>query len=242
MALGQKVDGLTKRFEALFAQADELTKKQLALETLNERLGQVDDLAKKTSWQHGRAPAEPAGPRRCCGRKSRSSTGRTPRSRSCATSSAPTARRSRPFGERMTAFSARAPELEAKMDAILGKMKLVEEGTQKATRLNESVAELDAQMSRVMRTRAVRREAGNPARRPQCAQRAKSIASSTEQLARRTELETLKAALDGVGEQTIDAQHKLEGFTRCRPGWCRSSPSSTRSRRRSARLRSASAA
>ena len=49
--LTQKVDGLSKRFEALFAQADDLTKKQLALETLHERLGQVDDLAKKTTWQ-----------------------------------------------------------------------------------------------------------------------------------------------------------------------------------------------
>jgi hypothetical protein len=32
----------------------------------------------------------------------------------------------------------------------------------------------------------------------------------TDQLARRNELETLKTALDGVGEQTIDAQHKLQ--------------------------------
>ena len=51
IALTQKVDGLTKRFETLFAQADDLTKKQLALETLHERLAQVDELAKKTSWQ-----------------------------------------------------------------------------------------------------------------------------------------------------------------------------------------------
>ena len=48
---GQKIDSLTKRFEALFAQADDLTKKQLALEALHERLGQVDDLPKKTVWQ-----------------------------------------------------------------------------------------------------------------------------------------------------------------------------------------------
>ena len=62
--LTQKVDGLSTRFEALFAQADELTKKQLSLETLHERLGQVDDLAKKTSWQMDSAAAKPAGPRR----------------------------------------------------------------------------------------------------------------------------------------------------------------------------------
>ena len=49
--LTQKIDGMTKRVEALFVSADDLTKKQLALESLNERLGQVDDLAKKTSWQ-----------------------------------------------------------------------------------------------------------------------------------------------------------------------------------------------
>src|SRR4051812_45402915 len=49
--LSQKIDGMSKRFEALFTSADELTKKQLALENLNERLGQVDELAKKTSWQ-----------------------------------------------------------------------------------------------------------------------------------------------------------------------------------------------
>src|SRR6185295_2078007 len=50
-ALGQKVDGLAKRFEALFSQSDELAKKQLALETLHEQLGQVDELAKKSTWQ-----------------------------------------------------------------------------------------------------------------------------------------------------------------------------------------------
>src|SRR5206468_3897229 len=53
------------------------------------------------------------------------------------------------FTERISTFAASTPELEAKMDAILGKLKLVEDGTQKATRLHESVAELDAQISRV---------------------------------------------------------------------------------------------
>src|SRR5580765_8628241 len=53
------------------------------------------------------------------------------------------------FGERVTALSARAPELESKIDAILGKMKLVEDATAKATQLTESIAELDAQVSRV---------------------------------------------------------------------------------------------
>ena len=51
LALDQKVDGINTRIASLIASADDLTRKQTELETLNERLGQVDELAKKTSWQ-----------------------------------------------------------------------------------------------------------------------------------------------------------------------------------------------
>ena len=95
ISLGQKVDGLTKRFDALFAQADDLTKKQLALDTLHEQLGQVDELAKRTVVADGLAQAEPPGSRRRCARRFRTSTSRTPRSSSSATSWAPIAWRSR---------------------------------------------------------------------------------------------------------------------------------------------------
>jgi len=206
--LTQKVDGLTKRFESLFAQADDLTKKQLSLEVLHERLGQVDDLAKKTSWQmdslrqsrqdldilrkdiqefyKSHAEAAKLGDKLGADRLALEA-----------------------FGDRMTAMSAQAPELEAKMDAILGKLKLVEEGTQKATRLHESVAELDAQISRVS------------ARLPfveQLEGRLNGLNTLSadvdqkleDQLARRTELEALKTACDGVIAQMVDAQHKLE--------------------------------
>ena len=103
----------------------------------------------------------------------------------------------------------RAPELEAKMDAILGKMALVEEGTQKATRLHEAVAELDSQFSRVT------------ARVPfveKLEERLNGLnAISAEvddklevQLARRAELDTLKSACDGLVQQITDTQQKLE--------------------------------
>ena len=95
IALTQKVDGLTKRFDTLFVQADELTKKQLALESLHEQLGQVDDLAKKTSARSIRSSRAGRISNRCARRFS-ISTSRTPKSPSCATSWAPTASRSRP--------------------------------------------------------------------------------------------------------------------------------------------------
>src|SRR5262245_22504148 len=206
--LSQKVDGLTKRFESLFAQADDLTKKQLSLEALHERLGQVDDLAKKTSWQmdalrqsrqdlevlrkdiqefyKAHAEAAKLGDQLGADRLALEA-----------------------FGDRMTAMSGQAPELEAKMDAILGKFKLVEEGTQKATRLHESVAELDAQISRVSaRVPFVEKLEGRL--------NGLNVLSSEvdqkleEQLSRRNDLEALKTACDGVIAQMVDAQHKLE--------------------------------
>jgi chromosome segregation ATPase len=81
--LSQKVDGLAKRFEAMFAQADDLTQKQLSFETLHEKFAHVDELAKKTAWQISRPGVG----------KSRTSTNRTSRSSSCATSLAPIGRR-----------------------------------------------------------------------------------------------------------------------------------------------------
>ena len=131
--LSHKTDSLAKRFETLFAQADDLTKKQLALDALHERLGQVDDLMKRTSTQmesmrQSRQDldvlrkeiqafhAAHAGIAKLADRLGGDRLGLEA------------------FGERMAAFAARAPELEAKMDAILGKMKLLEMGTQRATR------------------------------------------------------------------------------------------------------------
>ena len=51
MALSQRVEALGKRFETLFAQADDLTKKQLLARRAARAVPQVDDLAKKASWQ-----------------------------------------------------------------------------------------------------------------------------------------------------------------------------------------------
>src|SRR5207248_6270807 len=206
--LSQTVDGLTKRFETLFAEADDLTRKQLSLEALHERLGQVDDLAKRTSWQMDSL------------RQSRQDLDVLRHDiQEFYKSHAEAARLAdklgsdrlalEAFGERMTAFASQTPELEAKMDGILGKLTLVEQGTQKATRLHESVAELDAQISRVsarlpfVEKFEVRLNGLNTLS-------AEVDHKLEEQLARRTELETLKAQCDGLAAQMVDAQHKLD--------------------------------
>src|SRR3954464_11973896 len=115
--LTQKIDGMSKRFEALFTSADDLTKKQLALESLNERLGQVDDLAKKTSWQldslrQSRQDLDAL----------RQEIQEFYKSHTEAAKLADKLGADRvgleAFSDKMTAFSSQAPELEAKMDAI----------------------------------------------------------------------------------------------------------------------------
>src|SRR5205814_3377820 len=101
------------------------------------------------------------------------------------------------FGERMAAFSGQAPELEAKMDAILGKMKLVEVGTQKATRLHETVADLDAQVSRVSARLPFVENVES--RLNGLSTLSREVDQKVEaQLARRAELEAVRTACDGL--------------------------------------------
>jgi twitching motility protein PilT len=147
-ALTEKVDGLSTRFATLFAQADDLTHKQVALETLHERLGQVDGLAKGMAGQLDAL------------RRSRDDLDvlRTEIQTISKTHAAAVGlaeklgadrRGLEAFGERMTAFAALAPELDAKIATITGTLQLVEEGTRKAVRLQESAADLDAVRAQV---------------------------------------------------------------------------------------------
>ena len=99
------------------------------------------------------------------------------------------------FGERTAAMLSRTPDLEARLDAVLGKMALVDEGNQSAARLGELAAELDAQVTRVgARLQFVEK----------LEQRVNGLHVVTaevehklaEQLARRAEVESLKSLCD----------------------------------------------
>src|SRR5262249_3244421 len=210
--LAQQIDALHKRFESLFAQADDLTKKQLSLESLRDRLAQVDELSKRTSWQMDAL------------RQSREDLDVLSKEiQEFYTSHAEAAKLADKLGadrlaletftDRMTAFASQTPELEAKMDAILGKLKLVDEGAEKATRLHETVAELDAQLSRVS-ARVPFVEKLETRLNGLNALSADVDQKLADQLARRAELDTLKTALDGVAAQMVDTQHKLEAVRR----------------------------
>jgi chromosome segregation ATPase len=205
--LSQKIDAFGKRFDTLFTQADDLTQKQLALDGLAGKLSQLEDLAKKTVWQmdtlrqsrhdldalrqdmqdfhkvHGEAVklADRLGADRAA---------------------------LDVFAQKMIGFSARTPELEGKLDAIAAKLKLVEEGTEKATRLHESVARAGRAHRKRLSASAVRREAR--ARINTLHTTAADVDQKlAEQLTRRAELDALRVACDGLGTRLEDAQHQL---------------------------------
>ena len=207
--LTEKVDGLSKRFETLFTQADDLTKKQLALEPLHERLGQAHDIAGEATRQFDslRQSREDLDALR---KEIQEFSERHADAARLVEKLGADRLGLEALGERMTAFATLAPELEAKMDAITGKLELIEDGTRKAASLHESVAELDARISRVSaRVPFVEQLEGRL--------NSLNVLSSDvdgkleDQLARRVELETLKAACDGLKAQMVDAQPTLDG-------------------------------
>lgn len=208
--IAQGVEGLSKRFEELFAQSDELTRRQLTLEGLHERLAQVDDLAKKVSWQmdwlrQGRQDLEEL--RKDVQQFHEAHTEITQLSAELAADR----QALHAFGERMTAVSMRAPELEAKVDAILSKMSLVENASLKAAWLNESMSALDGQVSRVEARASLVEKI--EARLNGLNTLSTEIDRRLEQqLERRSDFDRLQTASDGVVAQIVDAHHQLEAL------------------------------
>jgi len=200
-SLNQRVEGLNKDFQSLMAHADELTKKQASLETLHERLMQIDELSKRTTTQYD-SLKQSRQDLEALRKTSSNSTSPMPRSSRSATGSVPKRAKLEAFGDRMTAFMTRTPQLEATMDAINAKLGVVDEGTKKATRLGEVAAELDSQLTRVSARGAI------------CGKlegRVNSLHVMTadvdrklgEQLARRAELDMLKSQCDGILAQML---------------------------------------
>ena len=108
--------GLSKRFEDLFAQSDELTKRQLALEGAPRATRAGRRPREKGVVADGLRCARAVRTSTCCARKSRNSTSRTPKSSKLGAELAADRQAIQEFSERMNAISARAPELEAKID------------------------------------------------------------------------------------------------------------------------------
>jgi len=104
----------------------------------------------------------------------------------------------------------RQGELEARQDAVLSKMTLVDEGSVSARHLDALESELNAQVARF---EARLDFIGKLEQRTQDLQAGVSDAERklADQLRRHADLHGMKRLCDTLVEQTADAQHKLEG-------------------------------
>jgi chromosome segregation ATPase len=203
-------EGLSRRFDELLAQSDELANRQLTLEGLSDRLAQVDDLAKKASSQidwlrQGRQELDALRKdvlefHKCHAEITQLSAGLVSDREAI-----------QAFGERMTAISIQAPKLEAKVDAIFDKMSLVENASQQATVLTESMSALDGQVSR-LEARASLVEKVESRLNGLNTLSTEIDRRLQQQLERRTDFEILQNASDSLIVQISDAHHKLEAL------------------------------
>ena len=209
--LQQDADALARRFETLTTQSEQLVDKQTALESLHERLTIVDDLAKQTSFRYdslrqSRADLETL--RRDVHELHKSTQEASQlRDRLAADRTALEA-----FGTRMAGFRAQVPLIESEMAHLLERLAQMDAATKQATRLESMAMQLDVQATRLAtrqpfvesldaRLNALHLVSLDVDRR------------MTEQLARRAELEAVRAVADGVIAQMSDAQHKLDVVT-----------------------------
>jgi DNA repair exonuclease SbcCD ATPase subunit len=208
-AMQQRADALGKAFATLRAETEELARKQTGLDALAERLAEVDALGKRTAAQHeslmqSQKDLESARRELAEFHKAHAEAVQL-RDRLALDRTALES-----FAERTTTMLSRAPDLDGKLDAVLGKMALVEEGHRTAARLGDVAQELDAQLTRVgARVQFVEK----------LDERVNGLHALTsdverklaDQLALRAEMEGLKNLCDALGTQVADAQQKLDG-------------------------------
>lgn len=147
-AMQHKADALDKVFGELRADTEDLARRQNALDELTEQLGLVEALGRRTAAQHDRllgAQGDLEAMQRQLG-ELQEAYGEASRMR-------PKLAQDREafeeFEQRTVAMIGRTPEIEARLEAVLGKFSLLEQGTEAARKLAEDVAGLDTELARV---------------------------------------------------------------------------------------------
>jgi chromosome segregation ATPase len=208
-SMERKADAVSKAFTAWSAKADELSARHAAVESLAAQLAQVEALGKRTASQHEsllQAQQQIDAMRRALTEFHQAhAEAALLRDRLAVDRAALDS-----FGERAAAMMSRVPELDARIQAVLGKLALVDEGNQSAERLSELADDLSARLERV---------GGRIQFVEKLEQRVNGLHAMTgevdqklaDQLARRAELDGVKHQCDTLMTQLVDAQQKLDG-------------------------------
>ena len=209
--LHQRVEEVGTRLTGLTTQADELQQKQTELESLQSRLNQVEGLSKTTIWQHetllkGQEDLE----------RFRGEFDEFHKSFATAAALREQLNADRTalegFLERTEEFSRFVPDLDATLNAITGKLSVVDEGTAKVTALEALMSELDRQMTQVVGYEEYVKRIES--RLGLLDELSGAIDQRLEvQIGRRSEIEKVKNLCDGLSLQITDIQQKLDGVS-----------------------------
>ena len=197
--------------QTLNTHADELQSKHASLESVQESLAEVDALGKRTAAQfenlkQSRQDLEALRKEIQDFYKSHAEAMRL-RDRLADDRGALES-----FLDRTSTFKAGIPELEARLQAISGKLSAVDDQTQKAAHLVAVAADLDRQMTRLATQQQFVERV--EARLNTLDTLATDVDGKLEsQIARAAQIEALRSQIDGVSIQVADAQHKLEAVS-----------------------------
>lgn len=209
--VSQRVDQVSSQLETLTAQAEDLQRKHVAIESLQDALGQVDALGKKTARQYETLT------------RSREHLETLRKDIEAFYTSHAAAVQLREgfeaeraaqdaFIERAQAFSTTLPALEGRMSAIASKLDLLDEGMKRTADLGSIVNDLNGKVSLLMGQQEF-------VERVESRVNALSSLSSEvdrklhEQIGRNATVESLRSQIDGVALQVSDAQTKVEQVT-----------------------------
>ena len=209
VAMQHKADSLAKVFADMRVETEDLARKQSALDDVTEQMRQVESLGWRTAAQHDSLlkaqgdlvamHAEMDELQKSYGEASRL------RERLMQDRSALEA-----FAERTSAMIGRTPEIEARLEAMLGKMALLEEGNESHRRLGLLTSGLDAELMR-MGGRMQFVEKVEERMNALYALSTQVEHKVAEQATRRAEIEGLAQHCDSLGTQITYAQQQLEG-------------------------------
>jgi chromosome segregation ATPase len=200
---------VTQRFDVLVGQADELSRKQAALEELRSELDRVDTLARHANGQMDALRKSQADLDAL--RQELHELTVTQATVSTLSENLKTEREALlAFDDRMSAMSSRASTLDTKMDVVLRQLPLIEAGAQKADQIGRHVASIDWQLDAVERRLPILENIEG--RLDRLGEVSATVDTRLkEQLARRAELETLKTNCDEVADRAGEIQQRLEG-------------------------------
>jgi len=208
-ALTTRMDALNKQADDLAARAEDMARRMTAVDVVADRLDQIDEMSKKATWQlealkRTREDVETL--RKEFQELSRLTVEAAQLSDRLGSDRAAL----EATADRLTAFRTDAAGMQDKLDAITGKLQLVDESARKAARFEEVQADIDRQMTRLnARIEFVTR----------LEERVNALHALGEevnhkletQLARRAEVDSMKTLLEGVAALAGDAQGKLDG-------------------------------